>query len=398
MGDVVEAGLASGKLVEGHASGLTGADLQAYLAAGVGSDHEIFTAADAMEKLRSGMTVELRWAFPHVLGPLVEEILALPEFPTHLVAATDDLFAMTLLELGGVDHLLRLLIGHGLPPVLALRMATYNAAYRLSRTDLGLVAPGRLSDLALLSDLESVRVEDVFSGGRHVATGGRMIADVVEGPSSPPLDTMKLGPVSAADFELRLPGLADGTAELKVVCEPVLTKWGTVTVDVRQGVVQVPPGHILQVAIHRHGRISPTPRAGLISGWGEWTGAVATTVAHDTHNLVVFGVDPVDMAAAANAVIDARGGVAVARGGKVVAIVELPIGGLLSPKPPAEVAEAQRRVQEAATSVGLFSPLLSQPLFQVMVNSLACLPGPHITDLGLVDGSTGEIVESMVVA
>jgi adenine deaminase len=398
MVDVVGRGLASGKLVEGHASGLAGADLQAYLAAGINSDHEIFTASDAMEKLRAGMTVELRWAFPHLLGPLVAEILALPEFPTHLVAATDDLFAMTLLEDGGVDHLLRLLIGHGLPPARAFRMATYNAAYRLGRTDLGLVAPGRIADFLILSDLESVRVDDVFAGGRHVASDGKMIVDVVEGKFDAPYNTMKLGPVTAEDFKLRLPGLVDGTAQLKVVCDPVLTKWGTVAVDVRDGVVQVPPGHILQVAIHRHGRIPPTPKAGLISGWGDWTGAVATTVAHDTHNLVVFGVDPVDMAAAANAVIEAQGGVAVAREGKVVAIVELPIGGLLSPKPPAEVAESQRRVQEAAMSVGLFSPLLSQPLFQVMVNSLACLPGPHITDLGLVDGTTGEIVESMVVA
>jgi adenine deaminase len=397
MVDVVGAGLASGKLMEGHASGLAGAELQAYLAAGINSDHEIFTADDAMEKLRAGMTVELRWAFENVLGPLVAQILELGEFPTHLVAATDDLFAMTLLEKGGIDHLLRLLIANGLDPVRALRMATYNAAYRLGRTDLGSVSPGRIADLTVISDLERVTVDDVFSAGRHVASGGRMIVDVVEGPSEPPTGTVKLRRVTPEDFKLAVPGLGDGSAELKVVCDPVLTKWGTVRVEVRDGVVQVPPGHILQVAIHRHGRIPPEPKAGLISGWGDWTGAVATTVAHDTHNLVVFGVDPVDMAAAANAVIDAQGGVAVAQQGKVTAIIELPIGGLLSPKPPEEVAEAQRQVQEAATAIGLFSTLLAQPLFQVMVNSLACLPGPHITDVGLVDGTTGQVVPSMLV-
>jgi adenine deaminase len=397
MVDVVGAGLASGKLVEGHASGLAGAELQAYLAAGINSDHEIFTAADAMEKLRAGMTVELRWAIENVLAPLVAQILELGEFPTHLVAATDDLFAMTLLEKGGIDHLLRLLIANGLDPVRALRMATYNAAYRLGRTDLGSVSPGRIADLTVISDLNSVTVDDVFSAGRHVASGGRMIVDVVEGSSRPPTDTVKLDRVTTEDFKLRLPDVGDGSAELKVVCDPVLTKWGTVRVEVRDGVVQVPPGHLLQVAIHRHGRIPPEPKAGLISGWGDWTGAVATTVAHDTHNLVVFGVDPVDMAAAANAVIEAQGGVAVAREGRVAALVELPIGGLLSPKPPEEVAEAQRRVQDAATAIGLFSTILAQPLFQVMVNSLACLPGPHITDLGLVDGTTGEVVPSMLV-
>jgi adenine deaminase len=398
MVDVVGAGLASGKLVEGHASGLTGADLQAYLAAGINSDHEIFTAEDAMEKLRTGMTVELRWAFEHVLGPLVAEIRKLPEFPTHLVGATDDLFAMTLLEKGGIDHLLRLLISSGLEPIRALRMATYNAAYRLRRTDLGMVSPGRIADLTIISDLERVAVEEVFSAGRHVASGGRMMVPVLEGPSEAPMNTMKLGRVTPDDFKLRIPGVADGSVDLKVVCEPVLTRWGSVRVEVRGGVAQVPPKHILQVAIHRHGRIPAEPKAGLISGWGDWTGAVATTVAHDTHNLVVFGVDPMDMAVAANAVIEAQGGVAVAKDGKVEAIVELPIGGLLSPRPPQEVAEAQRRVQDAAVSVGLFSTMLAQPLFQVMVNSLACLPGPHVTDLGLVDGTTGEVVESIVVA
>jgi len=398
MVDVVEAGLASGKLMEGHASGLTEHDLQAYLAAGISSDHEIFAHTDALERLRSGMTVELRWAFPQVLPPLVEAVNAMPEFPTHLVAATDDLFAMTLVEVGGIDHLLRLLIGHGLDPMRAFRMATYNAAYRLQRTDLGLVASGRRADLIVLSSLREVAVEDVFADGRHVASGGRMIEPVVEGPSTVPFDTMRMGPVDVDDFQIRLPDRPDGTATLRVISDPILSTWGSVTAEVHGGVVSVPPGHIVQVSFHRHGRIPARPVAGLLSGWGNWTGAVATTVSHDTHNLVVFGVDPLAMATAANAVIAAGGGVAVARGAEVLEIVELPIAGLLSPLPADQVAEAQRRVQEAAISVGLFSTLLAQPLFQVMANSLACLPGPHVTDIGLVDGSSGEIVDSMILA
>jgi adenine deaminase len=115
-------------------------------------------------------------------------------------------------------------------------------------------------------------------------------------------------------------------------------------------------------------------------------------VAHDTHNLVVFGRDRGDMLAAANQVISDGGGVAVARHGQVVASIALPIAGLLSPLPAREVAAAQRLVQDAAVGVGLFSPVLSQPLFQVMVSSLACMPGPHLTDLGIIDGSTGELL------
>jgi adenine deaminase len=175
-----------------------------------------------------------------------------------------------------------------------------------------------------------------------------------------------------------------------------MTRWDEADVAVRDGVVDVPPGLLVQFTVHRHGRVEPVPHAALLSGWGDWEGAVATTVAHDTHNLVVFGRDPADMALAANTVIASGGGVAVAAGGQLVASVALPIAGLLSPLPAAEVAAAQKAVQDAAVAVGLVAPTLTQPLFQVMLSSLACLPGPHVTDVGLIDGTTGERVPTML--
>jgi adenine deaminase len=149
--------------------------------------------------------------------------------------------------------------------------------------------------------------------------------------------------------------------------------------------------------VHRHGRITPVPHAALLSGWGELRGAIATTVAHDTHNLVVFGRDPREMALAANTVIASGGGVAVVQGDQVLGHIELPIAGILSPLPAAEVAAAQKATQDAAMSIGLFAPTLTQPLFQVMLSSLACLPGPHVTDVGLIDGTTGEVVASALI-
>ena len=143
MHEVVAAGLASGKLVSGHAAGLTGSDLQAYLASGIDSDHEIFMPGDVLARLRAGLAVELRGMIDPLLPQVVADLAALPELPTHIVACTDDLFALTLLTEGGVDHLLRRLISYGMPAVRALRLATYNAAYRLGRVDLGLVAAGR---------------------------------------------------------------------------------------------------------------------------------------------------------------------------------------------------------------------------------------------------------------
>jgi adenine deaminase len=179
-----------------------------------------------------------------------------------------------------------------------------------------------------------------------------------------------------------------------------MTRWDETTVTVRDGVVDVPAGHLVQVTVHRHGRIDPTPHAALLAGWGDWTGAVATTVAHDTHNLVVFGRDADDMAVAANAVIASGGGVAVVRDGEVVATIELPIAGILSPLPARDVADAQRAVQDAAVGVGLSSDtmIVTQPLFQVMLSSLACLPGPHVTDVGLIDGTTGELVATALIS
>ena len=396
MTGVVAEGLASGKLVSGHAAGLAGAALQAYLAAGMTSDHEIFTEPDCLEKLRAGLTVELRGMIDAILPGIVAELRSLPLPPTHVVAATDDLFALTLLSEGGIDHLLRRLVAHGLDPVLAIRFATYNAAYRLQRTDLGLVGAGRQADIVVLSDLESMIAEHVLFGGHLVASHGALLAPVVEGPSDPPFDTMRLDPLAPSEFVLRLDA-RDGRHRMRVIADAVMTRWDETDVEVRGGGVEPPPGYVVQVTVHRHGRVPPIPRAALLSGWGDWTGSIATTVAHDTHNLVVFGRDAEEMALAANAVIATGGGVAVVSGGAVVAQIALPIAGILSPLPAAEVAAAQRIVQDAAVGIGLVAPTLTQPLFQVMLSSLACLPGPHVTDIGLIDGTTGEIVPTALV-
>ena len=397
MVDVVAAGLESGKLVSGHAAGLTGPILQAYLCAGITSDHEIFTEPDCLEKLRAGMTVELRGALDAILPGIVAEVNKLPIPPTHLVAATDDLFALTLLEDGGLDHLLRRLVAYGMDPILALRCATYHCAYRLQRADLGLVAAGRRADIVVLGDLVEFRATEVLYDGELVAQDGALLVDVVEGPSDPPYGTMRLKEMAPSQFLMRL-DVPDGEHRVRVIGDAVMTRWDEATITVVDGVVQVPDDLLVQVTVHRHGRIPAQPHAALLSGWGTWTGAVATTVAHDTHNLVVFGRDADDMAVAANAVIEAGGGVAVARDGELLGIIELPIAGILSPKPAAELAADQRLVQDLAIEVGLRpgSAVLTQPLFQVMLSSLACLPGPHVTDLGLIDGTTGELVASML--
>jgi adenine deaminase len=398
MVEIVDQGIRSGALVSGHAHGLAGHALQAYATAGITSDHELSAQGDLLARLRAGLTVELRGAYEFLLGEVVEVLNGMPVLPVHVAAATDDLFARTLLTDGGIDHLLRRLVRLGMDPVRAIRMATYHSAYRLQRQDLGFVGPGRLADLVVLSDLDEMVVDDVFFEGRHVASGDRMLEELREATAYPPLHTLRMSALEPSDFLLRLPGVPDGTARLRVVAGAVFTHWSEVEVTVRDELAELPPGFILQAAIHRHGRVPARPVLAVVSGWGnEWSGAIATTVSHDSHNLVVFGRDPVDMAVAANAVIDSEGGVAVASGGRVLERIELPIGGILSPLSAPEVAEAQANLERAALSIGLASTVLSQPLFQVMTASLPCLPGPHVTDLGLADGTTGELITSLLI-
>jgi adenine deaminase len=397
MSDIVQAGLSSGKVVCGHAAGLTGPAVQAYLAAGISSDHEIFTPEEVMDKIDAGLTVELRGMLEETLPFVADELAKLSELPVNLVGATDDLFASTLLEDGGIDHLVRRLIRAGLPPVRALRIVTLHAAIRLGRSDLGLVAAGRRADLMVLDDLADLSIAKVFSSGRLVAQNGAMLDPIVAPPNRPPLETMHVPTLTEDDFALRIDA-PDGVTRLKVLHLPVQTQWSQTDVLVANGIGAVPKDHLVQVVIHRHGRLSHRPTSALLSGWGDWHGAIATTLSHDTHNLVVFGTDRGEMLLAAQTVVATGGGIAVVCGGEVVAALPLPIAGILSDLPAAEVARLQNHVEKAAIEVGVpLAPLVQQPLFHVLASTLPCIPGPHLTDLGVVDGDNGTLVPSMLV-
>ena len=192
MRGIVDAGLASGKLVCGHARGLAGADLQAFAAAGIESDHEITSGDDLLAKLRAGFTVELRGSHDYVLPGAVEALNTLPQIPQTLTICTDDVFPDDLVRAGGMIDVLRRLVRRGLAPMQALRCATLNAAMRLGRRDLGLIAPGRRADLIVLSDLTELAVTQVFASGELVATDGRLLIALPAGPPGAPVETMQL--------------------------------------------------------------------------------------------------------------------------------------------------------------------------------------------------------------
>lgn len=396
MSGIVDAGLVSGKLVCGHARGLAGSDLQAFAAAGIESDHEITSGEDLAAKLRAGFTIELRGSHDYVLPGAVEALNSLPQIPQTLTICTDDVFPDDLVRVGGMIDVLRRLVSHGLAPLQALRCATLNAAMRIGRRDLGLIATGRRADMIVLSDLNDLVVAKVYASGRLVAGDGQLLVALPPSPPGAPLDTMRIPPMAAGDFVLRAPGVNAGSVRLRTVVKPRFTEWGEAVANVHDGAVTLPDDAIMMAVIHRHGHAPPKPVLGLLQGWSNWRGALATTVAHDSHNLIVFGRDPKDLAAAANAVIEAGGGMAVVTGGTVTALLRLPICGLLSDEPATEVAAELRILRAAADAIVEWQPPLLT--FKAIVGaSLACNPGPHVTDVGITDGSTGAVFETALI-
>ncbi|CAI2458924.1 Adenine deaminase 2 [Serratia proteamaculans] len=396
MLEILNAGLNSGKLIEGHARGLSGADLQAYLAAGVTSDHELTSGADALEKLRAGLTLEIRGSHPYLLPEIVAALKTLPHLSSQITVCTDDVPPDMLLEKGGIVALLNMLIEQGLPATDVLRMATLNAAIRLQRNDLGLIAAGRIADLVVFDSLTQLNAQQVYVAGKLVAQQGKMLAPLSANPNvMAPRDTLQLQPLVAGDFVLKVPAIRHGKAILRHIKGARFTQWNETTVEVRNGEVQIPPGFSLIWVQHRHGRHQATPQLALLEGWGELRGAIATSYSHDSHNLVVLGRDAADMALAANALIASGGGMALSQNGAILAQVAMPIAGMLSDLPAAELARQFKNLRDLSARIADWEP--PYRVFKAIEGTcLACNAGPHLTDLGLTDGTTRQIVDPLI--
>ena len=395
MLEIMQAGLDSGKLIEGHARGLHGADLQAYLAAGVTSDHELTSADDALEKLRAGLTLEIRGSHPYLLPDIVSALKSLPHLSSQITVCTDDVPPDILLEKGGIVALLNLLIEHGLPATHALRFATLNAAIRLQRNDLGLIAAGRRADLVAFDSLEKLTARQVYVAGKLIARDGAMIEPIVDTILPLPRDTVRLSALADDDFRMTIDNAKHGVARLRHISGARFTQWGEVDAQVRDGVVAIPDGFSLIWVQHRHARHAAKPQLALLEGWGELRGAIATSYSHDSHNLVVLGRDPHDMALAANMLIQSGGGMALVQNGDVIAHVAMPIAGMLSELPPDELARQFSELRERSNLIADWEP--PYRVFKAIEGTcLACNAGPHLTDLGLTDGTTRQIVDPLI--
>ena len=386
----IDASRKLGKVVSGHYPALDlGRRFHAYVAGGVDDDHEGTRKEDAIARARQGMRAMLRYGSGwHDVAAQVGAITDDGLDPRHFVLVTDDAHAQTLVREGHMDRVVRHAIQCGLPPMIAIQMATLNPAehFGLSR-EVGLLAPGRCADILLVADLETMDVETVFAAGKAIARSGAWSMPL--GPRAVAAEfakSVRLGrPLAAQDFRVASNGNPSTQANvIGVVENQAPTVWLTKTLPVRKGEAQMDSGQdVAKIAVvdrhHRSGRVQTAFVAGF--GFGPRC-AVASTVAHDSHNLIVVGTDEEQMARAANALAETGGGMLAVRDGQVLAAVELPLGGLMSNKPAGEVAAAAESVLDAFRTCGC---RLNNPNMQLSLLALAVIPELRLTDLGLVD-------------
>ncbi len=374
------------RVIDGHAPGISGKWLQAYVGAGPGSDHECTTAAEMMEKLRLGMRVFIRESTAAKnLRALIPAIT--PQNSRRCAFCTDDRHPADLLDEGHLDHLIRLAVSEGLDPVTAIQMATLNAAEWFRLRDRGAIAPGLRADLVVFSDLRNFRPEMVFSAGHLVAQAGEPVSRWEEPPAddSPVRDTVR---VEWERVSLRIGAPNSGARSVRVrvigvIPDQVLTEHRIEELPVRDGeVVAAPERDILKLAvIERHQRTGNVG-LGFVQGLGLRQGALAGSVGHDAHNLIVAGCDDVSMMTAARTVARMGGGLAVAVGEQVLATVPLPVAGLMSDQPVEMVRFQMDGLTQAARSLGTSLP---DPLMTLSFLPLEVIPALKLTDQGLVD-------------
>jgi len=368
-----------GRPVDGHAPGVRGRALNAYAAAGPGSDHECTEVDEAREKLGRGLYVFLREA---TNARNLEDLLPAltPENRRRAALCTDDRQPPDLLDEGGIDAMIRTCIAHGLEPVEAIRLATLNPAEHFGLRDRGGLAPGRRADIVVLDDLEELGIREVWCGGRPASRDGQALAWSLPAPPPPPEPRME---IPWETLSLRIEAREGEVRVIRAIPDQLVTECESAVPRVVGGeVVADPERDLLKIAVLERHRGTGRVGLGLVRGLGLRRGAIAGTVAHDHHNLIAAGAGDGAILRAARAVAEVGGGLAVATEEEVRALLPLPVGGLMAREPVEEVRRRLDDVLEAARGLG--SPL-HDPFMALSFLGLEVIPALKITDQGLVD-------------
>lgn len=366
--------------IDGHAPGLTGRDLEAYVAAGIASDHECTTVEEAREKIRLGMRVMIREASNarnlQALLPVVNAKNA-----RRILFVTDDRFPADLIDEGHIDHIVRMAIREGLDPVVAIQIATLNAAEYFNLHDRGAIAPGRRADLIVFDNFDKFTIEQVYRGGKLVARNGRIVPQDVPPRNLPVRNTMN---INWSKVDVRLP--ANGHKRVRVIGmipDQIVTTQSIEDARIENGwVVADPERDLLKVAVIERHRGTGNVGIGFVRGLGLKRGAIGSSVAHDSHNVIVVGTNDDDMMTAARAIAAMQGGLVVVAHGDVLARVPLPIAGLMSDQPLERVREQLDDLAAVTRDLGSH---LHAPFMAISFLALPVIPELKLTDKGLVD-------------
>ncbi len=383
----IEEALKRGKSIDGHAPLLTGRELCDYIYRGIESDHECTRVEEAIEKLRKGMYVMLRE------GTASKDLWIISKLDVdrrRVLLVSDDRSATDLLRLGHIDHLLRRAVEEGLDPVEAIQMVTLNVAERFGLKDLGGIAPGKKADLVIVRDLKRFEAVKVFINGNVVASDGKPLFSVEIKDKA--LGVVKLPPLTSEDLLIRARG---SSARVRVIelTGSLLTEESEEWLPITNGFIRANPGaDVLQIAvIERYGKTGNLGK-GFVRGFG-FEGAIASTVAHDSHNMIVVGSNAEDMLLACIKLQEIGGGQIVINRGRILEVLPLPIGGLMSNSSVREVSDRETALIRSYRELG---GKLEDPFITLSFLALPVIPKLKLTPRGLVNVSKQEIVSSVL--
>ena len=373
--------MAKGKRIDGHAPMLSGKGLYAYLTAGIRSDHECTTAKEAKEKLKNGMWIMIREGTTarnlRSLIPLVH-----PKNSRRFFFVTDDRHPKELLEEGHIDSMVRQAVQWGLDPILAIQMATLNAAEYFRLDDLGAIAPGYRADIISFDHLGRFQIKKVFKDGKLVSENGKMLFPLIQKKKGPTLKgSVRVKSLKKDAFLLR----SDRSLAkiIQLIPDQIVTKKGMKRVLLKDGVAHPNVKEdILKIAVVERHKATGNIGIGFVQGFGLKTGAIGSSVAHDSHNIVLVGTNDADMLKAVEVIQAMRGGLVAVLEGKVLASLSLPIAGLMSEASVGQVNVQLAALLRAAKTLGCKIP---DPFMILSFLSLPVIPELKLTDKGLVD-------------
>ena len=379
-----------GKRIDGHAPGLLGKDLSAYIASGISSDHESTSISEAREKLRKGMYVMIReGTSTRNLADLIP--LVNKENYRYFIFVTDDRHPQDLIKEGSINYLIKKSISLGLDPVCAIRIGTINTAEYFKLSRIGAVSPGYQADIVIVDDLKKFNIKMVFRKGELVAENGKFVGKKIKSQVEV-RGSINVKWLYQNDFQI--PAKSKKAQVIEIVPEQIITKKKAVDVKIKNGFVQSDiKNDILKLFVVERHRASGNIGKGLVSGFGLKKGAIASSVAHDSHNIICVGVDDKSIFNACVEIVKMGGGLCVVNGNSVLGRLPLPIGGLMSEKPLRQVNSSLKKLIAVSKKLGC---KLSDPFMQLSFLALPVIPELKLTDKGLVDVKKFKIVSLFV--